>query len=129
MIQMPHIDFSQRGDLSTDFPSFMEAMEAGYALFVFMKKPAKGSTTARLHYAYGTINPELIDPRQRPKGYGNGLHTAPPKPEGLHSYWDFCRYMDSARGNGWRAFYEDRWIGWFPEAYVTTDVLDEMPWL
>ena len=119
-MQLPKIDFTRRGAMCTDFDRFLDELATRYVLFVFLKKPARGKSTAGVRYAYGTTSLDLIDPQQAP--------SASPKrskPAGLHAYWDFGRYLDSARGNGWRAFYADRWLGWFPDVRIDTEEAEE----
>lgn len=118
-MKLPIINFSLGGKLNTDFDAFMERMRSGVACFYYMKMPPKGGkTSGSIRRAYGTMCPELCPP---PKAC-SARSAAWKKKAGLHSYWDFLRAMDgSGRNffdNGWRAFYENRWLGWVPEIVI-----------
>ena len=119
-MKLPIINFSLGTQLDQDFDAFMERMRTGVACFYYFKVPKKGKkNSGALRKAFGTMSPELCPP------VGGEGRTAWMKKYGLHHYWELVRDTDGNSrkffDNGWRGFYECRWIGWYPEIVVECD--------
>ena len=97
-----------------DFEKFMDALQAGAVCFRYLKKPARGQQhSSGVKTAYGTLNREYIEERYTFKTAASFMNE-----KGLINYWDFDHERTSAKGNGWGGFYVDRWMGWYPDAFV-----------
>ena len=113
-MKQPAICYARRGALSLDFQAFMDALQAGAVCFKYLKMPARGKQYSNgIKTAYGTLNRDYIDER-----YEFKTTSKTQRDNGLVNYWDFDHERTSAKGNGWGGFYVDRWLGWYPQAFV-----------
>ena len=118
-MQLPTINFAKRGELNRDFEAFMKRLHEGYACFIYLKKPKKGEAATQ-RTAYGTRRYDLINETSRPKAV-----RQPWMLKGdFWPYWDIVSAQQSKDGKGMRGFYENRWMGWYPEVIIPTEEED-----